>query len=160
MSPCSSVSLAKKKLAVAQTCEVLLPPRIHPRAEQTQGYHVGADVNGGNTQRDFVFTASPANRVTCLLAIFGALLHSLFVVLQAKRGSDCWVTLTTSLFAGGIAWAFAGFDVLSLKLDPNVLQTYLILGFLFSYIGIDVIVGKGFPGLTRTRDAARNSGES
>lgn len=46
----------------------------------------------------------------------------------------------TSILAGIIAWLFADFDILGIKLDPHVLRTYPLLGFLFSYIGIDVLL--------------------
>lgn len=43
---------------------------------------------------------------------------------------------------GFIAWLFAPMDVLGIKLDPDILRTYLILGFALSFLGVDKVLGK------------------
>ena len=96
--------------------------------------------------KDFIFPASPAARLTIFLAILGAFVHALYVYCQVDyRGWKPVVKmLGTSIVAGLAAWMFADFDLLGLKLNTNAVQTYLIAGFLFSYIGVDAIFGKRF----------------
>jgi hypothetical protein len=43
-----------------------------------------------------------------------------------------------------LAYLTANLDLFGLKLDPNILRTYPLLGFLFSYIGIDRLFAKRF----------------
>jgi hypothetical protein len=92
------------------------------------------------------------------MAIAGALLYALYRVLQEDDLWKNWRTLLprrllVGLFAGGIAYLFADSDPLGLKLDPHVLRTYPVLGFLFSFLGIDVLLSKFGPKNTGRGDS-------
>jgi len=43
-----------------------------------------------------------------------------------------------------LAYLTANLDLFGVKLDPNILRTYPLLGFLFAYIGIDQLFAKRF----------------
>ena len=57
---------------------------------------------------------------------------------------DIALHFAASIIGGIIAYLFAGYDLLGLKLDPNVLKTYPLLGFIFSYAGIEILLAKKF----------------
>jgi hypothetical protein len=102
-------------------------------------------------QNVFTFDSDPWAWLPVLLAIGGALLCGVFRLLrtEARQSAlfrECVLMVLSSVVAGCIAWLFADFDLLGLKLDPHVLRTYAILGFLFSYIGVDVLLRKKAPG--------------
>lgn len=97
------------------------------------------------TQNSFSFDTNPVGWLPIVLAISGALLFALYRIAQTPppmRGFGALIlsATLTSILAGTIAWLFADFDLLGIKLDPHVLRTYPLLGFLFSYIGIDVLL--------------------
>jgi len=111
------------------------------------------------TQNTFSYEADPVMWLPIIMAIGGAWLHALYRISQelpgtgqvASSGSQIKgvglfivSTLLASALAGVVAWLFADFDLLGLKLDPHVLKTYPLLGFLFSYVGVDVILKKRF----------------
>lgn len=85
-----------------------------------------------------------------LLAVCGGILFSLYQVSQEL--SSFKGTLTRSLItvvisriapgalAGALAYLLANYDVLGFKADTTELRGFLILGFLFSYVGIDTIL--------------------
>jgi hypothetical protein len=52
--------------------------------------------------------------------------------------------IITSIVAGLLAYLTANLDLFGIKLDPNILRTYPLLGFLFAYIGIDRLFAKRF----------------
>jgi hypothetical protein len=84
------------------------------------------------------------------LAVMGALLYVLYRVTQEENFWTQWKTilprrLLAGAVAGIIAYLFADSDPLGLKLDTHVLRTYPLLGFLFSFLGIDVLLGKFWP---------------
>jgi len=102
-------------------------------------------------QNVFTFDSDPWAWLPVLLAIGGALLCGVFRLLrtEARQSAlfrECVLMVLSSVVAGCIAWLFADFDLLGLKLDPHVLRTYAILGFLFSYIGVDILLKKKAPG--------------
>lgn len=97
------------------------------------------------TQNTFSFDTNPVAWLPVVLAISGALLFGLYRIAQTPTpirnlGTLILSAILTSILAGIIAWLFADFDILGIKLDPHVLRTYPLLGFLFSYIGIDVLL--------------------
>ena len=100
-------------------------------------------------QNSFSFDANPVGWLPVVLAISGALLFALYRIAQTpppirNLGSLIVSAVVTSILAGVIAWLFADFDLLGLKLDPRILRSYPLLGFLFSYIGIDVLLRDRF----------------
>jgi hypothetical protein len=96
---------------------------------------------------DFAFSAEPVWWLPLLLAIAGGALHGFYKLfrLPAKNlkgllSRQSFVILVGSGIAGIIGYLFAHLDLLGLKLDPNVLRTYPLVGFLFSYIGFEALL--------------------
>jgi hypothetical protein len=118
------------------------------------------------TQEQFVFPARPAWWIPVLLAISGGLLHAIYKIvrmpLPTHRADMLYrsiVILVTSCIAGFLGYLFADFDLLGLKLDPNVLRTYPLLGFLFSYLGIEGLLSDKLSHITtRPADAFTSNG--
>ena len=68
----------------------------------------------------------------------------MYSLAQDRRLSSHWkyaipLQIVTAIVVGLLAYLTANLDLLGLKLDPNVLGTYPLLGFLFAYIGIDKV---------------------
>lgn len=97
------------------------------------------------SQENHSFEVAPAWWIPLLLGIFGAVLYCIYSILSDDDRSKISQKIGTSIVAGAIAWLFAGFDLLGLKLDTQSLRTYAISGFLFSFLGVDVLLSKRFP---------------
>jgi hypothetical protein len=99
-------------------------------------------------QQDFPLEADPATWLVILLAVMGGLVHGVYKVLRleeetpGKRLSMAVFMLLGSALAGLIGYFFAHLDLLGLKIDPNVLRSYPLIGFLFSYFGFEVLLPK------------------
>jgi len=59
--------------------------------------------------------------------------------------------LLTGAVAGVVAFLFAAWDIIGVKLDQSSSRTFLILGFLFAYVGVDVLL-KRVLGQTGSKD--------
>ena len=100
-------------------------------------------------ENEFLIDADPALWLPIALAIGGALLYGVYHLISdpdstTNSKSKLFWKLFSSTLAGVIAYLFADFDLLGMKLDPHVLRTYAILGFVFSFVGIDLILSKRF----------------
>jgi hypothetical protein len=99
-------------------------------------------------QQDFPLQAEPEMLLTILLTVMGGLVHGVYKVLRleeetpGKQISKAVFMLLGSALAGLIGYFFAHLDLLGLKLDPNVLRSYPLIGFLFSYFGFEVLLPK------------------
>ncbi len=102
-------------------------------------------------QQDFPLQADAAVWLTVLLAVMGGLVHGVYKVLRleeetpGKQISKAVFILLGSALAGLIGYFFAHLDLLGLKIDPNVLRSYPLIGFLFSYFGFEVLIPKRGP---------------
>jgi len=101
-------------------------------------------------QNTFSFDADPAWWLNILLAIGGASLYGTYHLLRVQERNDSLMrkilsTAAASVMTGLIAYLFADFDLLGLKLDPRALRTYAVLGFLFAFAGVDLLLSKKFP---------------
>jgi hypothetical protein len=99
------------------------------------------------TQESFSFQVTPTSWLPIAFAMGGSLLYWLYALV--KQAPDKWspaipLQIIASILGGLIAYLFAGFDLLGLKLDPNVLKTYALLGFLFGYVGIEMLLAEKF----------------
>jgi hypothetical protein len=103
------------------------------------------------TQESFSFQVTPSAWLPLAFAMAGSLLYWLYSFVKQVPEKWTWAIphqILASLIGGGIAYLFAEFDLLGLKLDPNVLKTYALLGFLFAYVGIEVLLAEKFrPGI-------------
>lgn len=149
--------------------ETLSPKTLNPRASVSPQFQIRPSGKLGGTiqllaniqlpdggamlaQESFLIPVQPARPWPIIFAAGGSLLFWLYRFLQAPKGGWAVVfQIMAALFGGVIAYLFAGFDLLGLKLDPNVLKTYAIFGFLFGYVGIEVLLANRFkPGSTGT----------
>jgi hypothetical protein len=95
--------------------------------------------------------ADPAWWVPLILAIGGGMIYGLYKSLnlgelpKEKVAPAIIVTLVTTAIAGLFGYLIASLDLLGLKLDPNSLRSYPLLGFLVAYIGVDPFVNKLAP---------------
>lgn len=140
-----------------------LKMRISPGARSSPQFQIrSTNIKGGDVhllatlnlqydgaviaQDSFSFSVNPALWLPIVLAILGSLLYGAYNFVQSPKSSwqDILLQLAASVLGGVIAYLFAGFDLLGIKLDPNVLKTYPLLGFLFSYIGIEILLSKRF----------------
>ncbi|MDT5263186.1 MAG: hypothetical protein QOC61_2190, partial [Acidobacteriota bacterium] len=88
--------------------------------------------------------------IPLLLAILGGVLFSIYQITQ--EFSSYTGTFRQSLFtvtiqriapgalAGALAYLLANYQVIGFKADTTELRGFLILGFLFAYVGIDTIL--------------------
>jgi hypothetical protein len=102
-------------------------------------------------QDEFSVQSDPALWLPVILAIMGGLLHGLYKSFRlledpstVKPYLKVLGILATSTLAGLIGYLFAHLDLLGLKLDPNLLRSYPLVGFLFSYFGFEVLIPKGW----------------
>jgi hypothetical protein len=101
-------------------------------------------------QDQFSFPVKPVWWLPILLALLGGSLHAIYKIVrvpddQTITSRGYVIISTTSLLGGFIGYLFTDFDLLGLKLDPNVLRTYVIVGFLFSYLGIEGLLSNKLP---------------
>ncbi len=102
-------------------------------------------------QEEFSLPADPVWYLPVLLAIAGGLVHGIYKALRleeqdpTKKIAALAVVIIGSAVAGMVGYFFAHLDLLGLKLDPNSLRSYPIIGFLFSYFGFEVLLPKKVP---------------
>jgi hypothetical protein len=83
------------------------------------------------------------------IAAVGGLLPAIYRVLRALAGGKSttpWSRLVFQVLLGALAgmaaYALAGLDILGVRLDTSPPRTFFIMGFLFAYIGLDVLLDK------------------
>jgi len=97
------------------------------------------------SQENHSFEVAPASWLPILSAIIGALLYSLYSIVNDEKRAKIREKIGTGVVAGAIAWLFTGFDLLGLRLDTHSLRTYAVTGFLFAFLGVAVLLSKKFP---------------
>lgn len=97
------------------------------------------------SQENHSFDVAPATWLPILSAIIGALLYGAYSIVSDDKRSKILEKVGASVVAGTIAWLFTGFDILGLKLDTHSLRSFAITGFLFAFLGVDVLLSKRFP---------------
>jgi hypothetical protein len=88
--------------------------------------------------------------VPLMMAMLGGVIHSFYRTGKRYahyRGGVARFILrnvlpgiATGLLAGFLAYLLANWGVLGIKADTTGLQGYMVLGFLFSYVGVDLIL--------------------
>ncbi len=148
--------LDKKTITVPSASRSTSQFQLRPESRLGGNVHLTAVLAAPNydhilAQEQFSFPAKPAWWIPILLAIGGGLLHAAYKIarlsLPAGLRQAMLILLgvvATSCISAFIGYIFAGFDLLGLKLDPNVLRTYPIVGFLFSYLGMEGILSGKF----------------
>ena len=112
---------------------------------------IAKTMGGGQSvaEGNFTFDTDPAVWLPISLAIGGALLYGVYSLAQDTKLESHWkravpFQIVVSVVAGLLAYLTANLDLFGVKLDPNILRTYPLLGFLFAYIGIDRLFAKRF----------------
>ena len=109
------------------------------------------DHQGSLDSEAFTLPADPATWLPISLAVCGGLLCGLYRILssasfrKAHTVGPAAKILVTSAVAGFVGYLVADFDLLGLKLDPTVLRTYPLLGFVVAYLGIDLFMKSYLP---------------
>ena len=96
-------------------------------------------------------TILPPWYVPMFMAMLGGLVCTLFLFFKANFGNarrkaikslptKITVNAVTGLVTGLVAYFLAAWNVLGIKVDTTSLKGFVILGFLFSYVGIDVVL--------------------
>jgi hypothetical protein len=98
------------------------------------------------SQENFALVAQPAWWLPLVLAIAGGALHAVYKVSRLPRFTfwGAVAIFLASAVSGCVGYLVANFDLFGLKFDPSVLRTYPLIGFLFSYFGIEVLLSKTF----------------
>lgn len=106
-------------------------------------------------QEEFNLSAEPAWWLPITLAILGGLLHAIYKLARSlgrgtvqQQFASSLPVLITSAVAAFVGYLTTNLDLLGLKLDPNVLRTYVLVGFLFSYFGLEVLLASKLSGST------------
>ena len=117
------------------------------------------------TQPKITVNVLPRWWFTLLLAVLGGcippLLHWVAQFDQNRgRHKLRWAKFLSKLFAGAfaglVAYLFADWDIIGVKLDTSSPRTFIILGFLFAYVGVDVLIRKILPS-DEQNDEAHNT---
>lgn len=135
-----------------------LPFSIRSLNRKGTPIHLLATLKKGSmvlAQNVFTLDTQPVWWLPIVLAIGGAALYGSYSIIKEPDLADINARSTAkrllqafsvSVLAGTIAYLFADFDLLGLKLDPHVLRTYPLLGFLFSFVGVDTVLSRRYRG--------------
>ena len=98
----------------------------------------------------FSIPTAAADWLPIVLAVAGGLLYGAYKILNSALPDQHRAWASTAIFltsgvAGFIGYLIADLDLLGLKLDPTVLRSYPLLGFLVAYFGIDILVKNKIP---------------
>ena len=115
--------------------------------------HVEAKIDDDTILRseNLEFTIVPSQKYLLFMAIIGGMLYGLFLV--TKEISNIQYTfkwflmhvilkIITGAVTGAISYFLVDWDILGIKLDTTSAKGFVILGFMFSYVGIDTILKK------------------
>jgi hypothetical protein len=90
--------------------------------------------------------------VPLLMAMFGGALQSFYKVITQPGNSvgdyinfKSILAMIVGIVSGALAYLLASWNVLGIKVDTTTLQGFVILGFLFAYVGVDVILKNLMP---------------
>jgi hypothetical protein len=99
---------------------------------------------------DFWITVTPRWYVPLLISILGSFMYSVYKLSKEAANAPesprrilsgaVLPGLATSILSGSLAYLLADWGVLGIKVDTTSLQGFFILGFLFSYVGIDFVL--------------------
>jgi hypothetical protein len=132
-------------LSIAPGATISPQIQIKPTSKIGGAVHLNTTLlvnDGAVAQESLMLPALPAWWLPLVLAIGGGIIHAGYKISRMapfSRGGAL-VILVTSAIAGFVGYLVASFDVFGLKLDPKVLRTYPLIGFLFSYFGIEVLL--------------------
>jgi hypothetical protein len=96
------------------------------------------------------FNVVPRWWLPLVVAILGGIIFSLYQAAQdwikssdskARRIAPILITrILPGVIAGALAYFLVNMNILGIKIDTTALQGFLVLGFLFAYVGIDTIL--------------------
>jgi len=129
-------------------------------------------INETLTIRDqkFSITLVPPWWLQMLVGILGGLLHATTKLMTGfshfKRGTRfvrvACLKLFTGGFAGCLAYLLASWNILGIRVDTTSLRAFAVLGFLFSYLGVDAVMKRLVPSedreVAKTKSARKERG--
>lgn len=145
------------KISMLRNASFTNPFEIQPLSLKGGDIHLSTTLTSGNLPdysldtQYVTIAAEPAWWVPVVLAIGGGLLYGIYKVLNLAESATQRVrvavtaTIVTSAIAGLFGYLIASLDLLGLKLDPNSLRSYPLLGFLVAYMGVDPFVDRLAP---------------
>jgi len=129
--------------------------QVTPRNVQGGTIHLNttltiSDQNFSLNSETFSIPTAAADWLPIVLAVAGGLLYGAYKILNSALPDQHRAWASTAIFltsgvAGFIGYLIADLDLLGLKLDPTVLRSYPLLGFLVAYFGIDILVKNKIP---------------
>jgi hypothetical protein len=93
----------------------------------------------------FTFEIEPPVWVRLGMTIAGALLYTLYALSRTLSGRvvmEVAKAIVSGVFAGVLAWAFADWNVLGIRIDTSRLTGYFILGLITSYAGVEPLLAR------------------
>jgi len=110
----------------------------------------GIDYDHVVLNQNIPFTISPPWWLSLLMAVMGGILHGTYQTTRAiNEGSgpltnrilkEGFPRIAGGALAGLISYFFIDWNIIGIKIDTTSLKGFVILGFLFSYVGIDLIL--------------------
>lgn len=146
------------KMKMRRNANITPQFKVTPLSRQGGDIHLNTTLTFSELNPDlsldsqsFVFQTEPVWWLPLVLAIGGGLLYGSYKALNYKEWPQekVYRSVLTSIVIGGLSgflgYLIANLDLLGLKLDPNVLRSYPLFGFLVAYMGVDALVGKLVP---------------
>jgi hypothetical protein len=117
----------------------------------------GYNVSDGS----FSVAIVPAWWILILMGMLGGLTYSMIQFLRAslqsrrKRSPAAWIrkvslAVLVGIVPGALAYPLAAWNILGIKTDTTSLKGFFILGLLFAYVGMDVVLALTAPKKTKT----------
>ncbi len=103
--------------------------------------------------QQFAFTIVPQWWLQLLVGVLGGLLHATSQTLidysrlrrRVRLVRSAVLKLLTGALAGSFAYLLASWNILGIRVDTTSLRAFALLGFLFSYLGVDAVVRRLLP---------------
>lgn len=128
-------------------------PVLHIQSDSFTGDRalISAQLESGDDfvihNSDIWIDVKPRWYVPLLMAMLGGALHSFYKAIKqpgdSPRDYFTWkagLAMIVGIVSGALAYLLANWNVLGIKVDTTTLQGFVILGFLFAYVGVDVIL--------------------
>ena len=111
---------------------------------------VGINYSNVVLNQNIPFTISPPWWLSLFMAVMGGILHGTYQTTRTINESSGPLTqrifktgfpkIAGGALAGIISFFFVDWNLIGIKIDTTSLKGFVILGFLFSYVGIDLIL--------------------
>jgi hypothetical protein len=93
-------------------------------------------------QDQIEFSILPMWWLPLLMSFIGAVCFAAYRLASSKHKLKARRTVVTAMFAGLLAFLCADWNILGINKDTTSLRGFVLLGFLFAYVGVDVVLRK------------------